>query len=80
MTELSIQDVERLIKQLENPIRSAKTKAATQLASTNIFPSLISNSSQFIHDVVTPVLNHVSDNTEAVRENCIKAIEKYVDE
>lgn len=80
MTELSIQDVERLIKQLENPIRSAKTKAATQLASANIFPSLISNSSQFIHDVVTPVLNHVSDNTEAVRENCIKAIEKYVDE
>lgn len=78
MADSPIHEVERLIKQLDNPIRSAKSKAAIQLASYNIFPSIILDPDQFLHEVVTPVLSHVSDNAESVRENCIKAIEKYV--
>lgn len=80
MKVVSIHDVKSLIKQLENPIRSAKSKAAQQLSSLNIFPSVISNKDQFLHEVVAPIIFYLSDNTESVRENCLKAVDKCVDD
>ena len=75
-----LHEVERLIKQLENPVRSAKTRAARNLEGVPVFPSLISSADQFLHEVVTPILVHFSSDTEQVRQSCVNIIDSYVDQ
>ena len=70
--------VKQLISQLENPIRSAKIKASEQLLSITLFPSLISNFDDFYKDYALCILNQFSNDTELVRENCIKIISNYI--
>jgi hypothetical protein len=73
-----LHEVERLIKQLENPIRSAKTRAAKQLESIQVFPTLIPAPQQFLHEVISPVLGHFANDTESVRQSCVNTVSSYV--
>ena len=75
-----LHEVERLIKQLENPVRSAKARAARNLEGVPVFPSLIESADQFLHEVVTPILIHFSSDTEQVRQSCVNIIDSYVDQ
>jgi HEAT repeat protein len=75
-----LHEVERLLKQLEKPVRSAKCRAARQLESIPVFPSLIASADQFLHEIVTPVLMHLSSDTEGVRQSCVTTLSNYADE
>ena len=79
-TALPLHEVQRLIKQLDNPIRSAKNRSVKQLVSVSVYPSLISSVGDFVQEVFLPILNHVSNDSECVRENCVVIINKYVSE
>ena len=73
-----LHEAERLISQLENRVRSAKVRAATALQNIDIYPDLISETGQFLQQVMTPVLMKLSDDTEKVRELSVALISKYV--
>jgi hypothetical protein len=73
-----LHEAERLLSQLDSKIRSAKVKAATALENICIYPDLISDTSQFLHSIMTPVLMHFSDDAEKVRELCVSLCLRYV--
>lgn len=71
-------EVNRLIKQFDNPIRRAKTHAAEQLIKMVIYPDIIPDADKFIHEVFAPVLRHFTNDTEVVRNICVQCIQQYV--
>lgn len=75
---MSIHEVERLIHQLDNPIRKAKVKAAEQLKSLTIFPDIISDSTLFINKCFVPIIKHLENTTESIREDCLSIIDKSI--
>ncbi|KAH0789501.1 SMI1/KNR4 family protein [Histomonas meleagridis] len=74
----ALHEVERLIKQLDNKIRSQKIRASEQLIEKKIYPNLISDPGIFLQNIITPILIHFSDDTENVRENCVLCITSYL--
>lgn len=80
MKQVPLHEVERLIKQLDGQTRSDKIRASDQLSKVPVFPTLISQPAQFLSEIVAPVLRHFSNDTEMVRENCVKAAHNYAKE
>ncbi|OHT17214.1 hypothetical protein TRFO_12532 [Tritrichomonas foetus] len=69
-------EIINLIKQLDNPIRSAKNKGSDQLLQIQINPSSYKES--FFQNIYCPILKHFSNETEHVRENCIQIIKNLI--
>ena len=75
--QVTLHEIERLINQLKANTRSEKIRASEQLTKIQVFPNLISDANSFLSQIVAPILGHFSNDTEAVRENCVKCAQNY---
>lgn len=79
-TATQLHEVERLIKQLDNTVRSQKISAAEKLSKITVYPTLISESGVFLNTIMTPILHHFRNDTERVRENVVICATNYVNQ
>ena len=77
-TSAQLHEVERLIKQLDNTVRSQKISAAEKLSKIQVYPNLISEPGIFLEKIMTPILHHFRNDTERVRENVVLCVINYV--
>lgn len=75
-----LHEVERLIKQLDNTVRSRKKAAAEKLTKITVYPTLVSESGVFLNTIMTPILYHFGNDTENVRENVVICATNYVNQ
>lgn len=75
-----LHEVERLIKQLDNTVRSKKIQAAEKLSQITVYPTLISETGVFLNNIMTPILYHFANDTERVRENIVICATNYVNQ
>jgi len=72
MSESLSHRVSVLLTSLNSKVKSSRIKSFNDLSKIEVFPSIISNPDDYLKNVITPVLTHLEDDSDAIREKSIE--------